>query len=138
MDIVPTTSTHGGRRSHVRDGKHRIPTTEDLANIAASLNSYGTYDHVMLLLGRLANFAAKDLVRKRKANSASPQPKGGSPQFPGIVPTADKVTAPRGFSTTSGKSPQSQSNEEANLDISIKDALREWESIRGAFAILKG
>ncbi|KAK0391065.1 hypothetical protein NLU13_0567 [Sarocladium strictum] len=99
---------------------------------------YGTYDHVILLLGRLANFAAKDLVRKRKAASASPQPKGGSPQFPGIVPTGGKVTAPRGFSTTaSGKSPQSQSNEESNLDISIKDALREWETIRAAFAGLK-
>lgn len=47
------------------------------------------------------------------------------------------MTAPRGFSTTSGKSPQTQLNEETNLDISIKDALREWDSIQRAFTVLK-
>lgn len=32
---------------------------------------YGTYDHLMLLLGRLANFAAKDIKRKRLAARAT-------------------------------------------------------------------
>ncbi|KAI9889988.1 MAG: hypothetical protein M1814_004606 [Vezdaea aestivalis] len=32
---------------------------------------YGTYDHLILLMGRLANFAARDLSRKRRAEVAN-------------------------------------------------------------------
>ncbi|KAK1779139.1 hypothetical protein QBC45DRAFT_326623 [Copromyces sp. CBS 386.78] len=35
---------------------------------------YGTFDHMMLLLGRVANFASRDLARKRKARRAGGPP----------------------------------------------------------------
>ena len=39
---------------------------------------HGTFDHLMLLLGRVANFASRDLARKRKARRAG-GPLGGPP-----------------------------------------------------------
>ncbi|KAK4231306.1 fungal transcriptional regulatory-like protein [Podospora fimiseda] len=45
---------------------------------------YGTFDHLLLLLGRLADFASKDLARKRKARRfpGPPGPPGGFPGGP--------------------------------------------------------
>lgn len=45
---------------------------------------YGTYDHLILLIARVADFASKDLVRKRRAAKANggwrpPQSMGGPP-----------------------------------------------------------
>ncbi|KAK0714644.1 hypothetical protein B0H67DRAFT_644487 [Lasiosphaeris hirsuta] len=45
---------------------------------------YGTFDHLMLLLGRLVSFASRDLARKRKAMRAGRGPVGyGGPGGPG-------------------------------------------------------
>lgn len=103
------------------------------------LRSYGTYDHVVLLLGRLANFSAKDRVRKNKetAAQASPQTRA-SPPFPGIIPTKGKVRPPTGFSPPPGVSPQSESTaEEFEATWTLETAMQEWEQIRRAFALLK-
>ncbi|KAK4181889.1 hypothetical protein QBC36DRAFT_174317 [Triangularia setosa] len=62
---------------------------------------YGTFDHLMLLLGRLASFASKDLTRKRKARKYGPPgggPPGGPPGgFPGGSPGGVPGGPPGGF-----------------------------------------
>lgn len=98
---------------------------------------FGTYDHIILLLGRLASFTSKDLSRKRKAFRA----KGGgsfrggtSPsQFPGIVPTHGKFQAPMGFSEHTSYSDESDSPGDTATPESNDLAEQEWESIRQAF-----
>ncbi|KAK4165991.1 transcriptional regulatory protein moc3 [Cladorrhinum sp. PSN259] len=49
---------------------------------------FGTFDHLLLLLGRLANFASKDLARKRKARRfpGPPGPPAGMSGPPGGFP----------------------------------------------------
>lgn len=99
--------------------------------------SNGTYDHVILLLARLSNFAAKDLPRKRRVFRTETSSTAASPQFPGIVPTAANVTAPRGFGGPGNQFPQTVSNEEIDTGISLREALHEWNSIHQAFGVLK-
>ncbi|KAK6957888.1 hypothetical protein Daesc_000677 [Daldinia eschscholtzii] len=103
---------------------------------------YGTYDHLMLLLGRLANFASKDLRRKREAlKTAGPGPgRGGSPgMFPGMVPRhPETITVPMGFTPPRETSPSSDGTpENIDLDASTAEAYREWEGIKRAFEILR-
>ncbi|RDA83204.1 hypothetical protein CP532_1231 [Ophiocordyceps camponoti-leonardi (nom. inval.)] len=100
---------------------------------------YGTYDHLILLLGRLANFTAKDLARKRKANR-NPQSStsGASPaQFPGIVPTHGKFRVPMGFSPEMSHSPRTDSNDDPEAHQSVETAENEWDSIRQGFEALE-
>ncbi|KAI0111803.1 hypothetical protein F4814DRAFT_450480 [Daldinia grandis] len=102
---------------------------------------YGTHDHLMLLLGRLANFASKDLSRKRKTfKMAGPGPgRGGSPgMFPGMVPrNPGTVTVPMGFTPPREASPPSDGlPENIDLDASTAEAYREWEGIKRAFEVL--
>ncbi|PHH82035.1 hypothetical protein CDD83_3384 [Cordyceps sp. RAO-2017] len=108
------------------------PPRAPISNIHAI---YGTYDHLMLLLGRLASFTSRDLSRKRKASRLqNPGAGGGSPpQFPGIVPTYGKFRVPMGFSPPMGQSPQTDSNEDADAPQSLEAAEQEWESIRQGF-----
>lgn len=86
----------------------------------------------MLLLGRMCNFLSKDQVRKRKAKKAE-GPGGGSqrqsPHFVGMMPSTGHITIPTGFSPPRETSPQSEVQEEADLEASTAGALREWESI---------
>jgi hypothetical protein len=99
--------------------------------------SYGTYDHLVLLLGRLASFASKDLSRKRKefrAKGGGSFRGGSSPsQFPGIVPTLGKFQAPMGFSAQTSCSDDSDSPGDMATPESTDLAEQEWESIRQAF-----
>ncbi|KAH7167852.1 hypothetical protein DER46DRAFT_301163 [Fusarium sp. MPI-SDFR-AT-0072] len=98
---------------------------------------YGSYDHLMLLLGRLADFSSKDISRKRKASLARGPPPGAGgsspPSFPGIVPTDGKFHVPRGFTPPRETSPQSDSTEDHDADASYQAALEEWESIKRGF-----
>ena len=99
----------------------------------ANNHSYGTYDHLMLLLGRLCNFQSKDAVRKRKAkkpDGTGGGPQGQSPPFSGMMPSTGHVTIPTGFSPPREASPQSETQEEIDFEASTAAALREWESIR--------
>ncbi|KAL0944266.1 C6 finger domain-containing protein [Colletotrichum truncatum] len=185
---------------------------------------YGTYDHMMLLLGRLCSFASKDLPRKRNSfkgfgppggpPGASPggPPKGPSnpngppsmaggmpgsgpapnmmggmpggppagppngmpppgmmggppggptrgppggpmgpppgmgsggpggspPMFPGMLPNLGKVTLPMGFSPPRDESPSPpDTHEDFDTDLAEAAALREWESLREAFEVLR-
>ncbi|KAK6699477.1 hypothetical protein SNK03_012222 [Fusarium graminearum] len=98
---------------------------------------YGSYDHLMLLLGRLADFSSKDIARKKRASQARGPPPGapGSspPPFNGIVPTDGNFQVPRGFTPPKESSPQSDSSEDTDLDESYRVALDEWESIKRGF-----
>ncbi|KAL2021962.1 hypothetical protein VTK56DRAFT_6381 [Thermocarpiscus australiensis] len=116
---------------------------------------YGTYDYLMLLLGRLADFASRDLARKRRARKAqasqspgqgpgqgpAPGPGLGSaqspPSFPGLMPASGRVTVPRGFSPPRETSPSSDSSDDFDLDASTANAVREWEAIRQAFVAFR-
>ncbi|QUC16986.1 uncharacterized protein UV8b_01227 [Ustilaginoidea virens] len=111
----------------------QCPPRAPLSSISAI---YGTYDHLILLLGRLASFTSKDLSRKRRAFRA----KGGSfrgasspSQFPGIVPTHGKFHAPMGFTASSTYSDESDSPGDSTTPESDESAEQEWESIRQAF-----
>ncbi|TLS27853.1 hypothetical protein PpBr36_01761 [Pyricularia pennisetigena] len=111
---------------------------------------YGTYDHLILLLGRLCNFASNDLARKRMAwaNGAGGGPPPGKPQggpggggpglsppsFAGMMPTSGTFSVPAGFSPPREPSAQTSGPaDDASLEERTKAALAEWESIRQAF-----
>ncbi|OAA81496.1 Fungal transcriptional regulatory protein [Akanthomyces lecanii RCEF 1005] len=100
---------------------------------------FGTYDHLILLLGRVASFAAKDLGRKRRAFTAPPGPSSGNtpPPFPGIIPVQGAFQTPMGFSPPRQVSPQSEQSDDSDPRAKLDAALEEWESIRKAFEALK-
>ncbi|KAK8042677.1 C6 finger domain-containing protein [Apiospora phragmitis] len=98
---------------------------------------YGTYDHLMLVLGRLASFTSGDLSRKRKVFSLRGTFGGsGAPPgtFPGMMPSSGRVPMPMGFSPpTEEASPTSDTLEDSDLDELTVAAYREWASIKQAF-----
>lgn len=101
--------------------------------------SFGTYDHLILLLGRAASFAAKDLSRKRKAFKAPPGPSSGNtpPPFPGIIPVQGAFQTPLGFSPPRQVSPQSDQSDDTDPRSKLEAALEEWGSIKKAFDALR-
>ncbi|KAK4244990.1 fungal transcriptional regulatory-like protein [Corynascus novoguineensis] len=119
-------------------------------------SAHGTFDFLLLLLGRLANFASRDLARKRKARKShgpgqGPGPRpgpGGGPStqgpggagpgtaplsFPGLMPASGRITVPRGFTPPPEFSPSSEPVEDVDPDIANANAMGEWEEIRQAF-----
>ncbi|KAI1639879.1 hypothetical protein F4809DRAFT_49498 [Biscogniauxia mediterranea] len=107
---------------------------------------WGTYDHLMLLLSRVANFSSRDLARKRevlRANGPSgpggPGGPGGPPpgMFAGMMPASEKVTMPMGFSPPRETTPPSDASQDMDLDTRTAEAYREWDEIRQAFEELK-
>ncbi|KAH6607453.1 hypothetical protein Trco_003766 [Trichoderma cornu-damae] len=114
----------------------QIPPRAPFSTYSAA---YGTYDHLILLLGRLSDFVSKDLSRKRKALEAQGGSAGGGspPMFPGMFPTFGKVQAPMGFSPPRSGTPQSDSQDDIDLEAGYEAALQEWNSIYHAFEIFK-
>jgi hypothetical protein len=116
-------------------------------------SSFGTYDHLMLLLGRTCNFVAQDIARKRRglkraqagagAGVAAGQRAAGMahgqspPMWAGLVPTSGVVTVPMGFSPPRDTSPQSDGSQDVDFEESTAAAMREWESIRQAYEIFR-
>ncbi|UKZ47421.1 hypothetical protein TrVGV298_001639 [Trichoderma virens] len=102
-------------------------------------SAYGTYDHLVLLLGRLSDFVSKDLSRKQKAIEAKGENAGtGSPpMFPGMFPTFGKVQAPMGFSPPRDGTPHSDSQDDIDPEASYEAALQEWNAIYRSFQIFK-
>ncbi|KAI0396348.1 hypothetical protein F5Y17DRAFT_116741 [Xylariaceae sp. FL0594] len=105
---------------------------------------YGTYDYLILLLGRLANFVSRDLSRKREelSRKSSGLGSGGLPpgMFTGMMPASEKVTPPMGFSPPRedpSSPPSAAPKHHGNLDDRTAEALREWESILSAFEEIK-
>ncbi|KAL2061838.1 hypothetical protein VTL71DRAFT_7216 [Oculimacula yallundae] len=122
---------------------------------------YGTFDHMVLLLGRLANFQDKDLKRKRlvmKANggrwqppesmraqqpaaapfqsNAGPQTPPQMPNFSGMVPDVQEAKLPMGFESSSD-SPSSTQGEDMDLQSQTYAANEEWQEIRDAFDLIE-
>ncbi|OLN95538.1 putative transcriptional regulatory protein C15D4.02-like protein 1 [Colletotrichum chlorophyti] len=208
MDVYH--STLGGGKPFM-DYRHwtQCPPRAPIGRLEAI---YGTYDHLMLLLGRVCSFAANDLPRKRKTfkgfgppggpppNAGGPPgaqgwplpggvgempgggpppgmtggmpppgmmggprdgppggprggpmagggpppgmmpggPGGSPPMFPGMLPNLGKVTLPMGFSPEREESPPPPDiPEDFDADVATKAAMREWESLREAFEILR-
>ncbi|QYS93483.1 Zn(2)-C6 fungal-type domain-containing protein [Trichoderma simmonsii] len=102
-------------------------------------SAYGTYDHLVLLLGRLSDFVSKDLSRKQKAIEAKGENAGtGSPpMFPGMFPTFGKVQAPMGFSPPRDGTPHSDSQDELDPEATYEAALQEWNAIYSSFEVFK-
>lgn len=107
---------------------------------------YGTFDHLILLLGRLSNFVASDLVRKRKARarqgSVSPRGPNSPPMFAGMFPGRGNIQHPRGLSpqreaVNSFAAAAEQFLEDADLETSTQMAQEEWASILAAFNLFK-
>ncbi|KAK1755753.1 fungal transcriptional regulatory-like protein [Echria macrotheca] len=122
---------------------------------------YGTFDHLMLLLGRLVTFASRDLTRKRKARQAEAMAQRGQtqgqqgppsgppgmagkptstpspPMFPGMMPSTGRFTRPSGFSPTRESSPPTESAEDIDIDVSTAAAIHEWQEIRRAFEVFR-
>lgn len=99
---------------------------------------YGTFDHLMLLMGRLADFASKDLKRKTLALKAANNPMSNQmPPFAGMVPNVKEATLPMGFSPTYSGSPQSSEGGEIDLEAQRLEAEEEWQDIRNAFNVLE-
>ncbi|KAG6366397.1 hypothetical protein INS49_000574 [Diaporthe citri] len=84
---------------------------------------YGTFDHLLLVLGRLCNFVANDLPRKRKARE---QETGASP----------RSQTPRHFLLEPFLSPE-QIHDAVDLETSTQKALEEWNDIMQAFQLFK-
>jgi len=99
----------------------------------------------MLLLGRLASFAVKDIHRKRRAKKADgsgpPGPQShSSPPFAGMVPSRGEFTIPTGFSPPRDPTPQSEKSDGADdfdPDASMAAAIREWNDIHQAFELFQ-
>ena len=115
---------------------------------------YGTFDHLVLLIGRLANFASKDLKRKRLAMKANggwrpteamrmKMPTGNQgavpqmPPFSGMLPEIGEAKLPMGFESSQDQSPQSSQSEDMDLEARRTEAEEEWQEIVNAFSILE-
>lgn len=102
---------------------------------------YGTYDHLMLLLGRLANFNSRDLTRKRRVwgRRGTFGPSGAPPgTFPGMMPASARVAMPMGFSPPRDDVPSPKSDlDDQDLDALTAIAMREWEGIKAGFEALR-
>lgn len=105
--------------------------------------SYGTFDHLVLLLGRLSNFVANDLSRKHRL-STNPKSPTSPPIFAGIFSGRGNIQPPRGldpshasFASFSASVEndfyQEPDQEDEDLETSTRKALDEWQAIRAAF-----
>lgn len=106
--------------------------------------AYGTYDHLVLLLGRLCHFSVRDQARKRMAKrpDGPPGPPGqgqgqSPPPFIGMMPATGHITIPKGFSPPREDTPESDNQEDLDFEARTAAALREWESIKEAFDLFR-
>ncbi|KAG9241931.1 hypothetical protein BJ878DRAFT_202247 [Calycina marina] len=127
--------------------------------------AYGTFDHLVLLMGRLAHFMAKDLKRKQLAIRANggyippdqspplgehqgpqhqnqqyfppmPRPAPQMSPFTGMMPVSD-AKLPMGFGVQRDSSPGSINSDEVDLEALTIEAEEEWLDIRQAFTVLE-
>ncbi|KAL6717203.1 hypothetical protein ACLMJK_005118 [Lecanora helva] len=124
---------------------------------------YGSLDHLLLLMGRLADFAGKDLPRKLRAHreaqkrassqsngggipNAQPSPSQGPSTMPngmqarpmyGMMPDPGPVRVPTGFDQAKHDSIYTAPvpSEDQTLDIATHEAEVEWAAISRAFDV---
>lgn len=103
---------------------------------------YGTFDHLVLILGRLSDFVARDLSRKRRVRergaSASPKGQTSPPMFAGMFPGRGNIRMPRGLDPQCNEFGTAEKIlEDADLEESTDRAMDEWENILQAFELFK-
>ncbi|KAF2395806.1 hypothetical protein EJ06DRAFT_264283 [Trichodelitschia bisporula] len=121
---------------------------------------YATNDHLMLLLGRVADFAARDRKRKLKAMEATggqwyppgvpsqATPPGGAssrpqgPQFFGMAPLPTNPHMPSSYAsnhTNHTPSPRQSPRSDSSFDLSAATAAatEEWKAIGAALQAVK-
>lgn len=152
--VLESLSTKGTTRSIECSVTLPIPQTPRRDPMLTP-HRYGSFDHLMLLMGRLSDFAARDLKRKRlamKANNGwrpppwlfpqgpptapSPQTPTAMPPFSGMVPGVTEARLPMGFEDTPNSSPRSTAGGESDLHTQTSEAEGEWQEIRTAFTII--
>ena len=114
----------------------------------------GSHDYLMLLLGRIASFSAKDRPRKIRVNKMRPPPEPGGmrpppkpgerphppkppppPAFYGMAPSEGPPQLPRAYGTEaipSVSNDQHLHSTDAELEIATSKANKEWNEIRAA------
>ncbi|KAI5275169.1 hypothetical protein E4T47_01953 [Aureobasidium subglaciale] len=98
---------------------------------------YGSFDHIVLLLSRIADFAVRDRKRKLKAEKSgmgSPLDNGrrtsNASNNPSATPPPNMFST-RGVSHSPG-STASHAYDSIDLNIATANALQEWNSIKAA------
>ena len=113
---------------------------------------YGTMDHLLLLMARLTDYAAKDLPRKKRAaleqdklskaargsppSNGRPSP-GHPPPMYGMIPDPGPIRVPNGFSQErqDGTYSATPPSEYQMSDAAKQDSLNEWTAIAHAFDV---
>jgi len=119
---------------------------------------YGTLDHLLLLMGRMADFMSRDLPRKirasKKSQNTSPSQGPGisnsnsspttgtgqdAPTMYGYMPNPglQGIKLPPGFDRARHERLYNEplSSEELSLDVATREAEAEWAAIRHAYDI---
>lgn len=111
---------------------------------------YGSMDHLMLLMARLADFGGKDLPRKKRAASEAakrttqaqsrtpPTPSHQqAPPFYGMMPDPGPVRLPRGFNQAEHDRLYSvpAPSDDKSFEVALQEAEAEWNAIRNAFEV---
>ncbi|KAI4742147.1 hypothetical protein E4T50_07443 [Aureobasidium sp. EXF-12298] len=98
---------------------------------------YGSFDHIVLLLARIADFAVRDRKRKlkvEKMNMGSPMDNGrrtsNASNNPSATPPPNMFSS-RGVSH-SPSSTTSHTYDSIDLNLAFANALQEWNSIKAA------
>ncbi|KAH0289980.1 hypothetical protein KCU62_g3897, partial [Aureobasidium sp. EXF-3399] len=98
---------------------------------------YGSFDHIVLLLARIADFAVRDRKRKlkvEKMNMGSPLDNGrrtsNASNNPSATPPPNMFSS-RGISQ-SPSSTTSHAYDSIDLNLAFANALQEWNSIKAA------
>ena len=136
----------------------RCPPRAALGQLNAT---FGTFDHLVLLLGRLGDFISRDVKRKRMAMKANggywsppqdnkwptPNSQHGTsptrrppsmPSFNGLIPSNPQPQLPMGFSPTEETyAPFSNQSQDVQLEAARLEAEDEWQDIRNAFSIFE-
>lgn len=136
VDAVSSSCAHQQNQSDVSFSRLHI------CRQSLTWERYGTFDHLVLILGRLSDFVAKDLSRKRrvKERAASTSPKGQTspPMFAGMFPGRGNIRMPRGLDPQYSEFGTAEKNlDDADLDECTTRAMDEWESILQAFELFK-
>lgn len=127
---------------------HRWADCPPRSEIGDANAIYGSHDYLMLLLGRIASFAANDRPRKIKVNRMRPPPSQSgqqqpspitpqtpSPPFYGMAPSSGQPQLPRAYGTETIKMVANDmhlNSSPGKLEAATQKAHREWNEIRAA------
>lgn len=97
--------------------------------MGVELAVYGSYDHLVILLARSAQFIASDRSRKMKATRFPQMP------FYGMAPASNTRTMPRGFAPDHSSSASEGDISPVDLDTATTRALEEWNHLKQLYIV---